>query len=243
MPHELSNQAMGYDRTSTMFSPDGRLLQVEYAKKTVRQGTSAIGLVCKDGVLLVADKRIIEKLIVAQTVEKVFQIDSHIAAAASGIISDGRVLVERAQILAQQHSVTFDSPIDIQTLVRDICNIKQMYTQVSGARPFGVSLLFAGVEEDETTRLFVTDPTGIFFEYKATAIGEAETALKEILDSEYKEDMTIDDGLKLCIRALKKVLGKEFDMARLDGAYITLKDKKFKRLTKNDFKVKWYGHK
>jgi len=235
---QLSNQAMGYDRTSIMFSPDGRLLQVEYAKKTVKQGTSALGLVCGDGVLLVADKRIFDKLMVAKTVEKVFQIDNHIAATASGIISDGRVLVERAQILAQQHNVTFDSPIDVQTLVKEICNVKQMYTQVGGARPFGVSLLFAGVEEDGSQKLFVTDPTGIFFEFKATAIGEADTELKDILESEYKEGMSINDGIKLCTRALKKVLGKEFDVGRLDGGYVSLKDRKFKRLTPNDFKVK-----
>src|SRR3989338_6044704 len=106
MQPQMSHQAMGYDRTSTMFSPDGRLLQVEYAKKTVKQGTSAIGVVCKDGVVLVADKRIVEKLIVPESVEKVFQVDEHIGATASGIISDGRVLIERSQVLSQQHKIT-----------------------------------------------------------------------------------------------------------------------------------------
>src|SRR3990167_1681033 len=103
----MQHQMMGYDRASTMFSPDGRLLQVEYAKKTVKQGTPVIGIVCKDGVILIADKRVIDKLIVVQSVEKVFQIDEHIAAAASGIMSDARILIERAQILAQQHRVTY----------------------------------------------------------------------------------------------------------------------------------------
>lgn len=238
MPHQDLDQVMGYDRTSTMFSPDGRLLQVEYAKKTVKQGTSAIGLVCNDGVLLVADRRILDKLVVVKTVEKVFQVDSHIVATASGIISDGRVLVERAQVLAQQHKVTFDSPIDVQTLVTDICNIKQMYTQVGGARPFGVSLLIAGVEEDGSPRLFMTDPTGIFFEFTATSIGEADSAIKEILDAEYKEGINLKDGIKLCVKALRKVLGKEFDAARLDGAYVTIKDRKFKRLSVEEFKAR-----
>ena len=229
-PNEMSHQAMGYDRASIVFSPDGRLLQVEYAKKTVRQGTTAIGIVCKDGAVLVADKRIVEKLIVSSSVEKVFQVDDHIGATASGIISDGRVLIERAQILAQQHKVTYDSPMRTETLVKEISNLKQLYTQVGGARPFGVSILFIGV--DDEPHLYVTDPTGIFFEYKATAIGEAETEVKEILNKDYKETITCEDAIKLATSALKKVLGKEFSIERIDGAFISTKDKKFTRFTR-----------
>lgn len=228
----MSHQMMGYDRTSTMFSPDGRLLQAEYAKKTVKQGTTAIGIVCKDGALLVADRRITEKLIVAKSVEKVFQVDEHIGATASGILSDGRILIEKAQLLAQQHRVTYDEPIDTKNLVKEICNIKQAYTQYGGARPFGVGILIIGVDDEPD--LFVTDPTGIFFEYKATAIGEAETEVKESLEKEYREDMTIEEGLKLTIKILRKVLDKGFDIERIDGAYIKTDEKKFKRLTKED---------
>lgn len=224
-------QAMGYDRTSTMFSPDGRLLQVEYARKTVRQGTPTIGIVCKDGVLLVADKRITERLIVSKSIEKVFQIDEHIAAVATGIVSDGRVLIERAQLLAQQHRVTYDEPIDTKSLVKEICNIKQAYTQYGGARPFGVSILFGGV--DDNPRLFVTDPTGIFFEFKATVVGEYEEEIKEILNKEYKENMSVQDGLRLAIKALKKVLGKQFDIERVCGACVGL-DKKFRYLSRGE---------
>ena len=150
MPHQL----MGYDRAITMFSPEGRLLQVEYAKKTVRQGATAIGMVCKDGVLLVTDKRIIDKLIVPEATEKIFQIDDHIGTTASGILSDARVLIERSQLKAQQHRVTYDSPIDVLTIVKDICDLKQICTQSAGLRPFGVSLLVAGVDEDGQARLF-----------------------------------------------------------------------------------------
>ncbi|MDP4012991.1 MAG: archaeal proteasome endopeptidase complex subunit alpha [Candidatus Nanoarchaeia archaeon] len=225
---EMSHQAMGYDRASIVFSPDGRLLQVEYAKKTVRQGTTAIGIVCKDGVVLVADKRIMEKLIVSKSVEKVFQVDEHIGATASGILSDGRILIERAQVLAQQHRVTYDGPMQTESLVKEISNLKQMYTQVGGARPFGVSILFVGI--DEEPHLFVTDPTGIFFEYKATAIGEGELEVKEILNKEYKESLSCEEGVKLGVGALKKVLGKDFSIDRIDGAFISSKDKKFTRL-------------
>ena len=232
MQQPVQHQMMGYDRTSAMFSPDGRLLQVEYAKKTVKQGTSALGIVCKDGIVLVADKRISEKLIIPESVEKIFKVDEHVGVTASGILSDGRVLIERSQIVAQQHRITYDEPVDVISLVKDICDYKQFYTQVGGARPFGVSLLFAGITNGKP-ELYMTDPTGIFFAYKATAIGEGETELKEMLEKQHRDNMTIDDGLKLAVRALKKTLGKEFDEERIDGAYITIKDSKFTKISKD----------
>jgi proteasome alpha subunit len=219
---------MGYDRTSTMFSPDGRLLQVEYAKKTVRQGTTAIGMVCKDGVLLMADKRFSDPLVIPSSIEKVSPIDDHIQATGSGILSDARILIDYARTLAQKHRVTYDSPVDVLSIVKSICDIKQSYTQFGGARPFGVSLLVAGVNEEND--LYVTDPTGIFFQYKATAIGELDEEIKEILNKEYKDNMSLNDGIKLGLRTMKKVQTKSFDINRLDVGIITNKDKKFKKL-------------
>lgn len=231
-PDEMTHQAMGYDRTSIMFSPDGRLLQVEYAKKTVKQGTTAVGVVFKDGVLIVADKRLVEKLMVGKSFEKVFQVDDHIGATASGILSDGRILIERAQVVAQQHRITYNEPMDTESLVKDISNLKQLYTQVGGARPFGVSILFIGVTKEP--QLFVTDPTGIFFEYKATAIGEGDQIVKDILNKQYRESMSLDDAARLGVGALKKALGKEFSVERIDGAYILQKDKKFTRFMREE---------
>ena len=231
-PEDMSHQAMGYDRTSIMFSPDGRLLQVEYAKKTVKQGTTAVGMVCKDGVLIIADKRVAERLIVPESVEKIYQVDDHIGATASGILSDGRILVERAQLMAQQHRITYNEPMTTESLVKEICDLKQLYTQVGGARPFGVAIMFIGV--GEKAHLFVTDPTGIFFGYKATAIGEGEAEVKDVLFKQYKESMNLEEGLKLCIASLKKALGKEFDIDRVDGAYIKVLEKQFRRFTKEE---------
>ncbi|MEA3379173.1 MAG: archaeal proteasome endopeptidase complex subunit alpha [Nanoarchaeota archaeon] len=231
----MSHQMMGYDRTSTMFSPDGRLLQVEYAKEAVKQGSTAIGMVCKDGVLLIADKRIFDKLIVPHAVEKIFQVDEHIAATATGFVMDGRVLIEKAQVMVQQHKVTYGVPMDLPILVKEICNIKQFYTQYGGARPFGVSILFAGV--DEKPLLFITDPTGIYFEFKATAVGEYENEIKNLLNNQYKETLTIDEGIKVCMKILKKVMGKEFDVRRIDGASIKTSEKKFKRVDRKKLKV------
>lgn len=223
---------MGYDRAITMFSPDGRLLQVEYAKKTVRQGSTAIGLVCKDGVLLVADKRIVEKLIIPESVEKIFKMDNHIGATASGILSDARVLIERGQLKAQQHSVTYDTPVDVITVVKEICSLQQICTQSAGLRPFGVSILVAGIDKDGP-KLFETDPTGIYFQYQATAIGEGEPEIEEILNKDYSPSLTIDEGLKLALSALMHVLGKSFQTQRIDAAYIKTDEQKFTQLKKD----------
>ncbi|MCK4588982.1 MAG: archaeal proteasome endopeptidase complex subunit alpha [Nanoarchaeota archaeon] len=229
-------QKMGYDRSITMFSPDGRLLQVEYAKKTVRQGSTAIGVVCKDGVVLVADKRIVGKLVVPEAIEKMFKIDEHIAATASGIISDARVLIERAQVKAQQHKVTYDTAIDILDIVKDITSLKQICTQSAGLRPFGVSLLIGGVDNDGGPKLFMTDPTGIFFRYKAAVIGEGEPEIEKLLQKKYKPTMNIEEGIALSIQSLKEFLGPEFSLERLDIAYITIQDKKMKKVAKDTLK-------
>jgi len=223
---------MGYDRAITMFSPDGRLLQVEYAKKTVRQGSTAIGMVCKDAVLLVTDKRIVDKLIVADNVEKIWQVDDHIAMTAAGILSDARILVERAQLKAQEHKVTYDSPIDVLTIVRDIANLKQMCTQSGGLRPFGVSLLIAGADETGV-KLFETDPTGIYFQYKATAIGEGELEVKNILTKEYKDNISLDDGMKLAMTALRKSISDGFDAERIDCVFISTEKKQYEKVPKD----------
>lgn len=222
-------QKMGYDRSITMFSPDGRLLQVEYAKKTVRQGSTAIGIVCKDGVVLVADKRIVGKLVVAESVEKVFQIDDHIAATAAGIISDARVLVERAQLKAQQHHVTFDSGIDVLSVVKEMSDLCQFTTQSAGLRPFGVSLLVAGVDDEPT--LFMTDPTGIFFRYRAAVIGEGEVEIEKVLQKKYRTSLTVDEGLLVAIGALASFVGPDLSTERLEAVVIRNADKKFTLLS------------
>lgn len=226
MPHQL----MGYDRAITMFSPDGRLLQVEYAKKTVRQGSTAIGVQCSDGVLLVADKRIVDKLIKPESVEKIWPIDDHMIATASGILSDARVLIERAQVKAQQNKVQYDAPIDTITVVKDVSNLKQICTQSGGLRPFGVSLILAGIDPNGVPRVFETDPTGIYFEYNATVIGEGEPEIEEALAKEYKSSWKVQDALKACLKIMAKVLDKDFSGERVDAAYVLASDRKYMRV-------------
>ncbi len=227
---------MGYDRSITMFSPDGRLLQVEYAKKTVRQGSTALGIVCKDGVVLISDKRISSKLLVSEAIEKMFQIDDHVVATAAGIISDARVLVDRAQLKAQQHAVTYDTKIDVLSLVKEMCDLKQVCTQSAGLRPFGVSLLVAGVEDDGSIKLFLTEPYGLYFQYKAAAIGEGEAEIDDILQKNYKPNMTVQDGLKLGVGAMKEFLKGDFNFERVDAAYIDVNNKRFTKLSNDEIK-------
>lgn len=225
----MQHQIMGYDRTSAIFSPDGHLLQVEYAEKTVRLGSSSVGLIASDGVVIVVDKKIKDRLMIADSSAKIFEIDSHIAATGAGILSDARVLLEKAQLMAQQHKVTYDSPVDTETLVKEIANVKQAYSQYGGARPFGVALLFAGIDQDEKRNIYVTDVTGNYFGYKATAIGENDEKIKEMLVKEYKESLNIDGCIRLTLDIFKKIFQKNFDIARFEVAYID-KDRIFKRL-------------
>jgi len=140
-------------------------------------------------------------------------------------LSDARVLIDRAQLKAQQHKVTYDSDIDTLSIVKDICDLKQICTQSGGLRPFGVSVLIAGID-DHTPKVFETDPIGIYFQYKATAIGEGEVEVDEILHNEWKPEITIEDALKLSLKALRKVLGENYNVERIESAYIKIDEKK-----------------
>ncbi len=227
---------MGYDRSITMFSPDGRLLQVEYAKKTVKQGPTAMGIACKDGVVFITDKRIISSLIVPEAIEKMFRIDDHIGATAAGLIADARVLVDRAQLRAQQHAVTYDTKIDVLSIVKEISDLKQVCTQSAGLRPFGVSMLIAGVEDDGEIKLYLTEPYGLYFQYKAAVIGEGEVEVGEMLEKRYKANLSVEEGLKLGLQALKEFLKADFNYDRVDAAYIDVKDRRFTKLSNDELK-------
>jgi len=228
MPTEIQHQAMGYDRTSTMFSPEGLLLQVEYAEKTVRLGSASIGMVCADGIFIIADKRVEDKLVVKKSASKVHEIDSHIVASVAGIVSDARVLVERAQVLAQQHRITYDSPIEPELIIKDVANMQQQFTQYGGARPFGVSLMIAGMNANKP-ELYASDVTGNYLSYFANAIGEGDDKIKEMLREKYKKDLTIKEGVKIALQIFEKVQEKKFKIEKFELAYIE-KDGKLKRL-------------
>lgn len=238
MPIDMQHQAMGYDRTAAMFSPEGYLLQVEYAEKTVRLGNSSIGMVCSDGVFILADKRIIDILILLKSASRVHEIDSHIIASTAGITSDARVLVERAQVLAQQHRVTYDSPIEPELIIKDISNIKQQATQYGGIRPFAVFLMIAGIN-GKKPELYTSDITGNYFSYNTNAIGENDEKIKEKLREKYKPELTIKKGVKLGLEIFEGIQGKKFDINKFELAYIKSDEGKLKRLDGRKIKELW----
>jgi len=156
-------------------------------------------------------------------------------ASAAGIVSDARVLVERAQIIAQQHRVTYDSPMEPELVVKEIANIKQQFTQYGGARPFGVSMMTAGLNE-EKPELYVSDVTGNYFSYHANAIGDNDDKIKEKLREKYRKDLNVKKGVKIALEIFKEIQGGKFDINRFELAYIETKDKKLKRLEGEEIK-------
>jgi 20S proteasome alpha/beta subunit len=220
---------MGYDRTATMFSPDGHLLQVEYAEKTIRLGSSSIGMVCSDGVFILADKRMDDKLVVPSSASKIYEIDSHIISSIAGIMSDARVLIEKAQVLAQQHRVTYDSPIEPESVIKEISDLKQQFTQYGGARPYGASLMIAGVVEKKPS-LYTSDVTGNYFSYFANAIGENDERIREKLRENYRKDLTVKKGVKLALDIFKEIQGDKFNFERFEMAYVKNDKEKLERV-------------
>jgi proteasome alpha subunit len=199
---------MAYDRAITVFSPDGRLFQVEYAREAVKRGTTTVGLKFKDGVVLIVDKRIASRLMEPKSIEKIFQIDNHIGCATSGLVADARILVDQARVLAQINKITYDERAAVEDLVKKICDYKQNYTQYGGVRPFGTALLVAGVD-DMGEHLFETDPSGALVSYKAGSIGAGRNVVMEVFEEEYKEGMPMEEAVTLGLKALKKATEEE----------------------------------
>jgi len=229
MPIDFQHQAMGYDRTATMFSPEGKLLQVEYGEKAVRLGSASVGMICSDGIFILADKRIEDNLVVQKSANKIYEIDSHVIVSVAGIIADARVLIERAQVLAQQHRVTYDSAIEPELIIKEISNIKQQFTQYGGARPFGVSLMIAGINKNKP-ELYTSDITGNYLSYNANAIGENDDKIKEKLREKYKEGLTIKQGIKLVLEIFEELQEKRFNIDKFELVYIPKDTGKLERV-------------
>ncbi len=218
-----------YDRAITVFSPDGRLFQVEYAKEAVKRGATAIGICAKDGVVLVAFKSIHSKLVVPESLKKVFDIDSHIAVTASGLIADARRVVELARTDAQRHRLTYNEPATVESIAKGVCDLMQVYTQYGGIRPFGVSLLIAGC--DEQPRLFEAEPSGAMTAFSADSIGAAKKEVDEILEKGYKDSMTVEAAIDLAVGALRKTHEEKLLPENVEISYCDMKTKKFVELS------------
>jgi proteasome alpha subunit len=200
MKIELLPAAAGYDRAITVFSPDGRLYQVEYAIETVRRGTLAIGIKSKDGIILAVEEKP-RKLQNAEVTQKIFQVDDHIGVAAAGYIPDARSQVDNARFFAQSNRMIYDEPVEVESVAKHLADQCQQFTQYAGVRPFGVALIIAGVDRSGTT-IYLTDPSGTYISYDAVAIGSGADQVTEYLEKYYKKDMSTDDSVSLAIESI-----------------------------------------
>ncbi len=231
----MQSPQTGYDSAITVFSPDGRLFQVEYAREAVKRGTTALGIKAKDGAVLLVDKRAASRLVEMESIEKIFQIDDHIGVATSGLVADGRALIDFARVQAQVNKTTYGEPIGIETLSKEICDFKQSYTQSGGARPFGTSLLIAGIDGD-ILRLFETDPSGALLEYKATAIGSGRPQIMDFLEKKYIENIKTDEAIILGLEALKTITEDSLDANNIEIGIVALSTKRFRKLDPSEVK-------
>ena len=223
---------MAYDRAITVFSPDGRLFQVEYARVAVTRGNTTAGLKFKDGIVLMADKKIGSRLIETTSIEKIFQIDEHVGCATSGLVADARVLVDYARLAAQINKVTYSEKMSVDLLVKRICDFKQNYTQYGGVRPFGTALLVGGVD-DGGVHLFETDPSGALVSYKAGSIGSGRAAVMEMFEERYQDGMDLDAGVLLGLEALRKASEEKLDAKAIEIGVVH-DGQRFRRLNESE---------
>jgi len=234
-------QQQAYDRGITIFSPDGRLYQVEYAREAVKRGTASLGIRTDEGVVLAVDKRIRSPLMERSSVEKIHKADDHIGIASAGHVADARQLIDFARQQAQINRLRFEEPIGVETLTKSVTDHIQQYTQLGGARPFGVALIIGGIE-DGVPRLYETDPSGTPYEWKALAIGADRSDLQEYLEEHYEAVETLDDGVGLALEALASVNDGVLTPESVGVATVSTEDEQFVMLEDDDVSAYLQDH-
>lgn len=224
---------MKYDRMITIFSPEGRLLQVEYAVEPVNRGGTIVGITCSEGVVLGAEEPTEDELVECDASRKLLKVYDHLGVAIAGLESDARVLVDQARAYAQSHWLTYDEPIDVEVLVKQVADLKQTYTQYARMRPFGVSMLIGGVDRTGN-RLFVTHPAGTYKAYKAHAVGAGSETVMKILKEEYSKDVELNGAVQLAVECLLKAMKARGVSAGIGIALIPTGTKQFRFLTEED---------
>ncbi|MBA0870165.1 hypothetical protein Goshw_008701, partial [Gossypium schwendimanii] len=213
-----------YDRGVNTFSPEGRLFQVEYAIEAIKLGSTAIGLKTKEGVVLAVEKRITSPLLIIATssqphkywtlfqepssVEKIMEIDEHIGCAMSGLIADARTLVEHARVETQNHRFSYGEPMTVESTTQALCDLALRFgegDEESMSRPFGVSLLIAGHDENGPS-LYYTDPSGTFWQCNGKAIGSGSEGADSSLQEQYNKDLTLQEAETIALSILKQVM-------------------------------------
>ena len=221
----------GYDMTPTMYSPDGRIYQVEYAIETVKRGAIAIGLQAKDGVIVAVEEKS-RDLQVEDITQKIFQVDDHIGIAAAGYIPDARILVDSARFFSQSNQLTYDESVEIENVAKHLADQSHQFTQYSGVRPFGVALIIAGIDR-KGTRVFVTDPSGTYVPYSAVAIGGNSDEVTDFLEKNYKKEMSMDDAISMAISAIN-LKNDEKGVKHIRMARIKSDTKQFEKISTDE---------
>ncbi|MCQ4332299.1 archaeal proteasome endopeptidase complex subunit alpha [Natronomonas sp. F2-12] len=227
------SQQQAYDRGITIFSPDGRLYQVEYAREAVKRGTASIGIRTEEGVVLVVDKRIRSPLMERTSVEKIHKADDHIGIASAGHVADARQLIDFARRQAQVNQLRYEEPIGVETLTKAVTDHIQQYTQVGGARPFGVALIIGGIENGEP-RLYETDPSGTPYEWQALAVGADRGDIEDYLEEHYRDDLALNEGVDLALEALASVNDGELTPEGIGLATVSVGDDGFGQLSDDE---------
>ncbi|KAM3141609.1 hypothetical protein pb186bvf_006214 [Paramecium bursaria] len=228
-----------YDQKTTTFTPDGRLKQVEYALEAINKTGSAIGVLTQEGMILCTEKQEVSHLLEQQKhSEKIYELDKHIFSVVSGLAADANQLIDYAREAAQKYRLVYQENIPLEQLIIRICDIKQYYTQHGGQRPYGTAFLFAGYDKDNGFQLFSTDPSGNYAGWKATAIGQNNLAANSFLKQEYKEDLTLDQGLNVAIKALVKTMDTSSPQpSKIEIVLISKADKNVKSKTLTEAEV------
>jgi len=190
----------GYDRAITVFSPDGRLYQVEYAIETVRRGTIAVGIKSKEGIVIAVEEKP-RKLQITDVAQKIFQVDDHVGLAAAGYIPDARSQVDNARFFSQSNKLIYDEPVDVETIAKHLADQSQQFTQYAGVRPFGVALIIGGIDSKGSS-LYLTDPSGTYISYDAVAIGSGSDQVTDFLEKNYKLDISLEDASALATASI-----------------------------------------
>jgi len=230
----MEQSGQQYDEASTIFSPDGRLYQVEYAREAVKKGSTTMGFKWKDGILLLAHRPETSRLVNFRSLEKIYQIDDHIACAATGLVADGRHLVEIAREEAQWNKIRYDEPISVKELVNILCEYEHMYTRFDGVRPFGVVLLVGGID-GSGKHLFSTDPSGAYLGYKAVCEGKKSNDAMTLFTKNFASNISLSQALDLGLLTLKKITKQKFNAEMVEAAVID-KEEGYVKLSTEEIK-------
>ncbi|RDJ32525.1 MAG: proteasome subunit alpha [Crenarchaeota archaeon] len=222
----------GYDMTPTMYSPDGRIYQVEYAIETVKRGTLAIGIKSKEGIIMAVEEKP-RALQTSNITQKIFQVDQHIGVAAAGYIPDARVQVDNARFFSQGNKMTYDEPVEVETVAKHLADQCHQFTQYSGVRPYGVALIIAGVDQKGQS-IYVTDPSGTFVPYAAVAIGASADEVTDFLEKTYNDGLSLEDAAALAVAAISIKSEKKDGVKNIKMAKITTEKKVLEKITESE---------